>query len=584
MPLYRGSWYSQAPAFGWFDKEDRPGSNALGVPDWQQGIALPSRSTLGQWYNVTPPGGGIPYPLQQTDIGPAKWTGRGVDISAAAGHQMGYTPQNFPTDAEWKIEPRDEPRGLGSPAGMPVQAGDLPDNSPDTAYAGGPSPNRGRKMPTSLMDMFQPTDAGGEPVDFGKALASRSNSLIGLGLGLMRGPGWGQALEGYQTGSSQDAAQNYRQQQLAHQKLQEARQARQDALQASQWKQQFAENQMTEAEKLARASGIAPGTPEHTAFIQKAIQSKTEGDWKVVEIPHPDFPDQKIPVWANARTREYAPFGQGVPPSTGVAANPDVFTRGTAPVYGQGGAGDYAASGAAALPPSGSGIPTPAPAAAPGRAFPPPSPGMNTKTYAEEQTKLAVKQQAAQADKAKRAQMIDPVGQDIERAINAVIANPGRTTGWGGAIMQHVPESKAGDVAGLVATIKGASSLEAMKELRANSPTGSTGLGAVTKDEHKRLEDAIGELDQSRSKEQFLANLDRVRRIRMELIHGPGAGGEPRYLPPAEQRAPSARQTGGGGTGPNADAVRFLKNNPQRRDEFDAKYGEGAAMRYLTGK
>ena len=80
MPLYRGSWYSQAPAFGWFDKEDRPGSNALGVPDWQQGIALPSRSTLGQWYNVTPPGGGIPYPLQQTDIGPAKWTGRGADI------------------------------------------------------------------------------------------------------------------------------------------------------------------------------------------------------------------------------------------------------------------------------------------------------------------------------------------------------------------------------------------------------------------------------------------------------------------------------------------------------------------------
>ena len=48
MPL--GSWYSQLPAFGWFDPGDRPGSNALGVPDSQQGIALPTRRGLGKWF------------------------------------------------------------------------------------------------------------------------------------------------------------------------------------------------------------------------------------------------------------------------------------------------------------------------------------------------------------------------------------------------------------------------------------------------------------------------------------------------------------------------------------------------------
>ena len=213
MPIVRGSWYSQFPPFGWFDPGDRPGSNALGVPDWQQGIATPGRKDLGKWFNVTPPGGGIPYPMQKTDVGPAKWTGRGVDISAAGAHQMGYTPKNFPTDASFKIEPRDEPRGLGSSAGLPVQAGDLPDNANPDAMASGPQQSAARKsMPTSLMDMFQPQDPAGQPVGFGDALSSRSNSLIGLGMGLLspyrpsagESP-WVNALQGWQSGGQLDA-------------------------------------------------------------------------------------------------------------------------------------------------------------------------------------------------------------------------------------------------------------------------------------------------------------------------------------------------------------------------------------------
>lgn len=118
----RGSWYSQLPQYGWRDPEDRPGSNALGVPDTQQGIALPSRATLGQWFNVTTPDGRI-YRLQQTDVGPGRSTGRGVDISAAAAHAMGYTPGTFPTDANFTVSAA-EPGGYvpgysggGSPAG-----------------------------------------------------------------------------------------------------------------------------------------------------------------------------------------------------------------------------------------------------------------------------------------------------------------------------------------------------------------------------------------------------------------------------------------------------------------------------------
>ena len=225
----RASWYSQLPAFGWFDPEDRPGSAAYqvggrSIPDSRQGIALPTRGGLGKWYNVTPPGADRPFPMQQTDIGPAPYTGRGVDVSAAGAHQMGYSPKNFPTDANFKVEPIDL-TGLGLAAGY--QGGVPGDNQ--TAVAEGPPQQQRRKMPSSLMDMFQPQDAAGQPVGFGDAVTSRSNSLIGLGLGLLspsnplRGQSsWGQGLEGYMAGSALDARQATSKAALAHQKQQDA--------------------------------------------------------------------------------------------------------------------------------------------------------------------------------------------------------------------------------------------------------------------------------------------------------------------------------------------------------------------------
>lgn len=119
----RGSWYSQLPGKGWVDKGDRPGSNALGVPDSQQGIALPSRKTLGKYFRVTGPDGKTAI-LQQTDIGPAKFTKRGIDISAAGADQMGYTPRNFPTNGNFTYAPVAGPEGksVGDP-GRPVRGG-----------------------------------------------------------------------------------------------------------------------------------------------------------------------------------------------------------------------------------------------------------------------------------------------------------------------------------------------------------------------------------------------------------------------------------------------------------------------------
>lgn len=302
MPVYRGSWYSQLPPFGWFDREDKPGSNALGVPNAQQGIALPSRGTLGQWYNVTPPGESLPFPMQQTDVGPAKWTGRGVDISAAAAHQMGYTPQTFPTDAGWKVEPRDEPRGLGSPAGMPVQAGDLPDNATGDAYASGPQ--QGQKMPdNSLMDMFSGPyrDAGGNAnpnLGFGDILAQRQNSLIGLGLGLMAGSRqdpFGRALTGYAQGSAADQDRYQTAQNLAERKAERA-QAQKN------WQQQFARSGETPFQKMT-ADIKKYGTPAEQFYA-----SQLGNVPQIASIDDPNNPGDKISVLFNPR----APVGQQI--------------------------------------------------------------------------------------------------------------------------------------------------------------------------------------------------------------------------------------------------------------------------------
>src|SRR5262245_20608685 len=148
----RGSGYSQYQGkHVWRDTGDKPGSNALGVPDSQQGIALPSRSTLGKWFDVTAPNGQT-YRLQQTDIGPAKWTGRGIDISAAAAEKMGYSPKNFPTNGSFTWRPASGPPGRGQQQGA-LDQGAIPIAARLTS--GGPIPGLpggfgGERLPPEL--------------------------------------------------------------------------------------------------------------------------------------------------------------------------------------------------------------------------------------------------------------------------------------------------------------------------------------------------------------------------------------------------------------------------------------------------
>src|SRR5262249_19692608 len=71
-----------------------------------EGIALPSSSgaKMGDMYRVTGPSGQS-FDVPVIDAGPAKWTGRGVDISGPLARRMGYKGAgDFPTDADFKVQ------------------------------------------------------------------------------------------------------------------------------------------------------------------------------------------------------------------------------------------------------------------------------------------------------------------------------------------------------------------------------------------------------------------------------------------------------------------------------------------------
>jgi len=74
-------------------------TTATGLPVTHPGIAVYNTATKGGWWWVRFPNGRAAI-LQQTDFGPAPWTGRVVDVLYSALPALGYTEANFPTDAE----------------------------------------------------------------------------------------------------------------------------------------------------------------------------------------------------------------------------------------------------------------------------------------------------------------------------------------------------------------------------------------------------------------------------------------------------------------------------------------------------
>jgi len=98
--------------------------------------------------------------------------------------------------------------------------------------------------------------------------------------------------------------------------------------------------------------------------------------------------------------------------------------------------------------------------------------------------------------------------------------------GAGGAFTGSLPDFAQGFIApdtleleGAIKTVLSEVTLSRMQALRATSPTGSTGFGALSQKELEVFQFAMGQLD-SRLPERSMANLETIRRIALDALYG----------------------------------------------------------------
>lgn len=131
----------------------------------------------------------------------------------------------------------------------------------------------------------------------------------------------------------------------------------------------------------------------------------------------------------------------------------------------------------------------------------------------------------AKPEKARKAQgalnalerQVGLVAQDIDKAIAAADNNPLFTTGFLGDWTSAVAGTPAYDLKQTLLTIQANIGFDRLQEMRNNSPTGGA-LGAISDKETALLQAVNGALAQGQSKDQFKANLERVKALQAEVL------------------------------------------------------------------
>lgn len=140
----------------------------------------------------------------------------------------------------------------------------------------------------------------------------------------------------------------------------------------------------------------------------------------------------------------------------------------------------------------------------------------------------AIKAQKEAEAKAKRekldARNAGIVVEDINRSID-IIDNDGLvgSTGLQGMLWKGIPGTDAHALDKMILTVKANAGFDRLQQMRDASPTGGA-LGQVSELELKTLQSAIGNLEQSQDAETLKYNLERVKTIYQDIVHGPNTG------------------------------------------------------------
>jgi hypothetical protein len=114
----------------------------------------------------------------------------------------------------------------------------------------------------------------------------------------------------------------------------------------------------------------------------------------------------------------------------------------------------------------------------------------------------------------------DVVVDDITRVLDLVESSWQPITGPG-SYLSRIAGTDSHNARTLLDSIRSSVGLERLQAIRDASPTGGA-LGQVSDFENRMLQAALGSLEQSQSKGQFVYNLNRALNIYLDIIHGPG--------------------------------------------------------------
>lgn len=142
-------------------------------------------------------------------------------------------------------------------------------------------------------------------------------------------------------------------------------------------------------------------------------------------------------------------------------------------------------------------------------------PGSETARKVAEQQKKEGKRE----DQTARASNI--IVEDIDRVLKGVDSAVLPAVGVGASTLSGIPGTAAHDVSKLLDGVKANIAFDKLQQMRESSPTGAA-LGAVSDREMALLQSVVGSLEQSQSSAQFKQNLQRLRNLTMDVIHGAG--------------------------------------------------------------